>query len=155
MSPNFNVENGVALAVQIWAFSSRRCARPDSGRACNIETGGPGAISGDGGHERRRGLPKPPRTALSARSGHGPLQARAAVGEQSCGPQCLTSIPSALPVPYQCLTSALPSALPREPYEFTRWARPIFQINSPALPEEENSFVYRKRPACKFIGSAR
>ena len=86
------------------------------------------------------GTPRRPR-AFAARRGLGPPRARAAGGDQPCGPQCLTSHPSALPVPYQCLTSALPSALPREPYEFTRRAHPIFQINSPALPEEKNFCV--------------
>ena len=76
----------------------------------------------------------------------GPPRARAAAGLGRGRRAALRSPvpylhPSALPVPYQCLTSALPSALPREPYEFTRRARPIFQINSPALPEEENFCV--------------
>ena len=75
--------------------------------------------------------PGPPRAPV-ARRGLWPPRARAAGCELPCGPQCLTVHPSALPVPYQCLTSALPSALPREPYEFTRRAHPMLQITSPA-----------------------
>ena len=74
-------------------------------------------------------FPEPP---LAGDGLSGPLWVRAAGGDESWAPQCLTSDPSALPVPYQCLTSALPSALPREPYEFTRRAHPMLQINSPA-----------------------
>ena len=75
-----------------------------------------------------------------------PWLATVSRGRSGSGPRAAMSpgLPSALPltpVPYQCLTSALPSALPRIPYEFTRQAHPIFQITSPALPEEKNFCV--------------
>ena len=63
--------------------------------------------------------------------------------------------PSALPVPYQCLTSALPSALPREPYEFTRRALPIHKRVLLLRQGRRVDLEDRTRPACKFIRFAR
>ena len=99
-------------------------------------------------------LPGPRRAAPSARRGRGPLRAQAAVGEQPCGPQCLTSTP----VPYQCLTSALPV-----PYPVPYLANPMnlqtgrFRSSKSTLRpcRRRRTFVSRKRPACKFVGFAR
>ena len=63
--------------------------------------------------------------------------------------------PSALPMPYQCLTSALPSALLREPYEFTRRALPIHKRVLLLRQGRRVDLEDRTRPACKFIGFAR
>ena len=51
-------------------------------------------------------FPEPP---LAGDGLSGPLWVRAAGGDESWAPQCLTSDPSALPVPYQCLTQCLTS----------------------------------------------
>ena len=51
-------------------------------------------------------FPEPP---LAGDGLSGPLWVRAAGGDESRAPQCLTSDPSALPVPYQCLTQCLTS----------------------------------------------
>ena len=99
-------------------------------------------------------LPGPRRAAPSARRGRGPLRAQAAVGEQPCGPQCLTSTP----VPYQCLTSALPV-----PYPVPYLANPMnlhagrFRDTKVLLLRQGRrvDLEDRTRPACKFIGFAR
>ena len=96
--------------------------------------------------------PWPPRASagfLSGQLGPGP---RAAVGP---------AVPSALPltpVPYQCLTSALPV-----PYPVPYLANPMnlhagrIRCSKSLLrpSRRRRTFVYRKRPACKFIGFGR